>query len=167
MADTETLKNLSEAQLHQVGGVSRPLLEWLTTFHMATVVLDPFTHESSWLLDTARRILTTFSGADVRVAFVVSGTDSEGAHKFIGPLANEILCLADPDREFVHSLGLSTLPAFVTIRQDGYQIGIAEGWDPEAWRSVATDLANLTAWTRPEIPAAGDPMPYVGTPATP
>ncbi len=166
MADTGTVQNLDEIRLQSLEGTSRPISEWLTTFHMAAVVLDPFTHESSWILDTARRILTAFSGADVRVAFIVSGTDSDGTRSFMGPLANEILSLADPDSGLVSSLGLSTLPAFVAIRQDGSLIATAEGWDPEAWRAVATSLADLTAWTRPEIPAAGDPAPYAGTPAT-
>jgi len=148
-----------------LGGTSRPLSELLTTFHLAAVVLDPFTHESSWLLDTARRILTAFSEADVRVAFVLSGTDAEGAGSFMGPLADEILSLADPDRSFARSLGLTTLPAVVGVRQDGSMIASAEGWNPEAWRTVASDLAELTAWTRPEIPAPGDPAPYQGTPA--
>ncbi|MAG04243.1 MAG: hypothetical protein CL406_06480 [Acidimicrobiaceae bacterium] len=165
MTDTETVQNPGEVRLQSLEGTSRPVSEWLTTFHMAAVVLDPFTHESSWILDTARRVLDAFSGADVRVAFVVSGTDSAGAASFMGPLAESTLSLADPDRGFARSLGLMTLPAFVAIRQDGSTIGTAEGWDPEAWRKVAAALAELTAWTRPEIPAAGDPAPYAGTPA--
>ncbi|MDP7551398.1 MAG: hypothetical protein QF896_09455 [Acidimicrobiales bacterium] len=166
MADTETVQNPGEIQLQSLEGTSRPVSEWLTTFHMAAVVLDPFTHESSWILDTARRVLDAFSGADVRVAFVVSGTDSDGAARFMGPLAESTLCLADPDRGFAKSLGLTTLPAFVAIRHDGSTIGTAEGWNPEAWRKVASDLAELTAWTRPEIPVAADPAPYAGIPAT-
>jgi len=165
VADTETLRNPDEVQLESLEGTSRPVSEWLTTFHMAAVVVDPFTHESSWILDTARRVLDAFSGADVRVAFVVSGTDGDGAARFMGPLAGSTLSLADPDRGFAQSLGLTTLPAFVAIRHDGSTIGTAEGWNPEAWRKVASDLAELTAWTRPEIPAAGDPAPYAGTPA--
>jgi hypothetical protein len=65
----------------------------------------------------------------------------------------------------VRSLGLEILPAFVAIRQNGSIIGSAEGWDPEAWRLAATELADMTMWSRPEIPAAGDPAPYAGTAA--
>ena len=57
-------------ELHPVGGDARPLSQFLTTFPMAAVVLDPFTHESSWLLDTARRILGIFSEADVRIKVI-------------------------------------------------------------------------------------------------
>ena len=152
-------------ELHPVGDEPRTLAQLLTTFPMAAVVVDPYTHESSWLLDTARRILTVFRGADVRVAFVAAGTDAAGAASFLGPLADEILTLADPDRSLARSMDLGSLPAFVAIRQDGSVIGTAEGWDPEAWRTAATDLADMTRWSRPEIPSIGDPAPYAGTAA--
>lgn len=152
-------------QLQAVGDEPRHLSELLTTFPLAAVIVDPFTHESSWLLDTARRILTVFREADVRVAFVVAGTDSDGASRFLGPLTDEILTLADPDRSLARSMELAILPAFVAIRQDGSVIGSAEGWDPLAWREAATSLADMTRWSRPEIPAAGDPAPYAGTAA--
>jgi hypothetical protein len=154
-----------DIELHPIGGAPLPLSQLLTLFPMAAVVLDPYTHESSWLLDTARRILTEFRDADVRVAYLVTGTDSDGAAKFLGPLADEILGLADPDRALVRSLGLDALPALVAIRQDGHLMGAAEGWDPAAWRAVIDSLVALTAWSRPEIPAAGDPAPYAGTTA--
>ncbi|GIT76358.1 MAG: hypothetical protein Ct9H300mP31_08890 [Acidimicrobiaceae bacterium] len=91
-------------QLQAVGDEPRHLSELLTTFPLAAVIVDPFTHESSWLLDTARRILTVFREADVRVAFVVAGTDSDGASRFLGPLTDEILTLADPDRSLARSM---------------------------------------------------------------
>lgn len=152
-------------ELHPVGGDPRLLSQLLTTFPLAAVVVDPYTHESSWLLDTARRVLTVFRGADVRVAFVVAGADAAGAASFLGPLADEILTLADPDRSVARSMGLNSLPAFVAIRQDGSVIGVAEGWDPPAWRATVTDLADMTSWSRPEIPSHGDPAPYAGTAA--
>ena len=99
--------------------------QFLTTFPLAAVVLDPFTHESSWLLDTAHRILTIFREADVRVAFLVTGSGIEGASQFLGPLTDQILTLADPNRSMVRSLGLETLPAFVALRQNGSSNGLA------------------------------------------
>ena len=38
-------------------GDPRPLEQWLTTFNMASVMLDPYTNESSWILPTAVRLL--------------------------------------------------------------------------------------------------------------
>ena len=154
-----------EIDLHALTGDTRPLGEWLTTFPLAVVALDPYTHESSWVLDTARRVLGLFRDADVRVAFLVAGTSPEGALRFLGPIADEFLGFADPDRSFVAALGISTVPAFVVIRQDGSVLGAAEGWDPAAWRELAADLAMMTSWTRPEIPTVDDPAPYAGTSA--
>ena len=153
-----------DLELHSLEGGVRPLGQWLTTFPLATVVLDPYTHESSWILDTALRVLAGFRGADVRVSFVVTGTD-EGASRFLGPLTDEILAFTDPDRSLVGALGLVALPAFVVVRQDGLVVGTAEGWDPVAWRDLADDLAALTNWSRPEVPAVNDPAPYAGTSA--
>jgi hypothetical protein len=53
-------------------GQSRPLMDWLTTFHLASVILDPYTNESSWILRTATRILEPFRGSDARINLVVT-----------------------------------------------------------------------------------------------
>ena len=161
MADAPDLS----IELQPVDGAPRALSQLLTTFPLAAVVVDPYTHESSWILDTACRILNVFCEADVRVAFLVAGADVEGAARFIGPLAEQILTLADPHRSIARSMGLEHLPAIIAIRQDGSVIGTAEGWDPESWRTTAADLADMTAWSRPEIPVIGDPAPYAGTAA--
>ena len=150
--------------LDPIGAEPRPLAEWLTTFHLASVVLDPYTNESSWILETAARILRGFAGAAVRVNFVVTATDDE-ARTFLGPLAKEFLVFADPDRAFVRSLGLSSLPAFVFVRSDGTVPAAAEGWDALQWRAVAKSIADTTAWSVPAIPAPGDPVSFHGTPA--
>jgi len=140
------------------------LSQWLTTFHLAAVILDPFTYESAWLLEASGRILENFAEADCRVAFVVTASPEE-AHQFLGPWTDRILTFADPDREFVKGLGLNELPAFVHLRQDGQVAGVAEGWDPIEWRNVATQLAKDMSWSRPLIPGPGDPKPYAGSPA--
>ena len=161
---TVAAEPLSDFELTPTGGDPRPLSDWLTTFPLVTVVLDPFTYESSWILDTARRILATYRDADCRVAWTVTA-DVEGATKFLGPLADEFLTFADSDRNLARGAGLSQLPAFVVIRQDATVAATAEGWDPAAWRSVAQTVTDLTRWNRPTIPAAGDPVAYAGTPA--
>ncbi len=150
--------------LTPLGGEARPLEEWLTTFHLASVVLDPYTNESSWILDTAARILRNFTGAAARTNFVLTCTEDE-ARTFIGPLAEEFLVFCDPDRAVVRALGLASLPAFVFVRIDGTVIAAAEGWNASEWRAVATAIADTTAWTAPLIPESGDPVPFHGTPA--
>lgn len=151
--------------LAPLGGDPRPLDEWLTTFHLASVVLDPYTNESSWVLEAAARILTAFRGAAVRVNFLVTcGADE--AREYLGPLADEFLVFLDPGRTTVKALGLTTLPAFVFLRIDGTVAAAAEGWNPAEWRTVAEAIASTTAWSKPVIPAPGDPSAFAGTPAS-
>ncbi|MEO7370854.1 MAG: hypothetical protein ABIZ69_08335 [Ilumatobacteraceae bacterium] len=153
-----------DTELTALGVDTRPLEEWLTTFHLASVVLDPYTNESAWVLKTAARILEGLRGTDARVNFVIT-TDAAGAKAFLGPLTDAFLVYLDPDRAFVRALGLGQLPAFVFIRLDGTLQASAEGWDAEKWREVAEQIATTTAWISPTIPVAGDPGPFHGTPA--
>jgi hypothetical protein len=150
--------------LTPLGGESRPLQEWLTTFHLASVVLDPYTNESSWILDTAARILEGLRGSDARVNFVVTA-DADDTRTFLGPLVNRFLVYVDPDRTAVKALGLTELPAFVFIRVDGTVQAAAEGWRADEWRAVADAVADATAWQAPDIPIVGDPGPFRGSPA--
>ncbi|MFM8530137.1 MAG: TlpA family protein disulfide reductase [Ilumatobacteraceae bacterium] len=150
--------------LAPIGHEPRALSEWLTTFHLASVVLDPYTNESSWILPTAARVLRGFAGAAVRVNFVVTAND-EDAKAFLGPLAKEFLVFADPDRAVTKGLGLAQLPAFVFVRSDGTVPAVAEGWDPMKWREVARTIADTTSWSVPSIPTAADPAAFAGTPA--
>ena len=135
---------------------------WLTTFHLASVVIDPYTVESAWLLDTAARVLRSFSGAAVRVNFVIT-CDADDARAFLGPLADEFLVFLDPDRTVVRALDLTHLPAFVFLLEDGSVGAATEGWDPLAWRAVAGTIAETTAWSKPAIPTQNDPAPFAGS----
>jgi hypothetical protein len=150
--------------LTPLGGEGRPLEDWLTMFNLASVVLDPYTNESSWILKTAARILAGFRGADVRVNFIVAA-DEAGAKSFLGPLAKEFLVFCDPDRAMIKNLGVDTLPAFVFLQMNGEVAASAQGWDAIEWRNVAKTIATATAWSQPGIPAAGDPAAFKGTPA--
>jgi len=152
-----------DLNLTALSGETRPLHEWVTTFHLASVVLDPYTNESSWVLDTAVRVLDAFRGADVRVNFIVTCSPDE-AQQFLGPLTEQFMVFCDADRSFVRGLGLQTLPAFVFVQGNGNVIA-AEGWNSAEWRAVAKHVADLTSWLPPIIPSAGDPSPFHGTPA--
>ncbi len=154
-----------EIKLSALGGETRTLDEWLTTFQLAVVVLDPFTNESAWLLETAGKVLTHFTGADCRVAFLVTGT-ADDARRFLGPWAERILTFADPDRAFAKAISPNEVPAFVQIRGDRKIVGVAEGWDPHEWREVARRLAHDMSWSAPLIPSPGDPSPYAGSAAS-
>ncbi|MGI9624375.1 MAG: hypothetical protein ACR2PK_16195, partial [Acidimicrobiales bacterium] len=127
---------------------ARPIEDWLTTFHLVLVALDPYTHESAWLIDTAGRILRAFTDADCRVGWLVTANDEE-TERFLGPWAAEMLAFSDPERNVVRSLGLETMPAIVHIDLSLDIVGSAEGWNPNEWRDVATGLADAMDWNRP------------------
>ena len=150
--------------LSALTGEPRTISEWTTNFHLAVVVLDPFTYESAWILETAGRILRVFAPADCRACFLVTATADE-AKQFLGPWAKELLTFTDPDRKAVEAFGVQSLPAFLHVNQQPAVEARAEGWDPMAWRGVADTIARYMGWTRPNIPVAGDPAAYAGTPA--
>ena len=143
-------------------GDPRPLREWLTTFHLACVALDPYTNESSWILPTAQRVLAAFQGAAVRVNFLIACGPDE-AEQFLGPLAEEFLVFCDPDRTAIKGLAIQTLPAFVFVRIDATVAACAEGWNVAEWRRVAKEIATTTQWSSPSLPDQGDPTPFAGT----
>lgn len=154
----------SDVELTAVGGRSASLAEWTTTFQLLTVVLDPYTHESAWLLPTATRVLANFRGADVRAAWTVTA-DERDAKRFLGPWADEFLTFADPDRKLVGALGLERLPALVYIRQDLAVVGQVEGWDPEEWEQLCRLVGKVNSWSHPSLPGPKDPGPFEGSPA--
>jgi len=154
----------ADLELAPLNGQPQTIQGWLTMFHLVMVVLDPFTHESAWILKTVSRILRIYEEADCRVALMVTATPAE-ARMFLGPYADDFLTFADPDRTAVKALGLERLPALVHIRQDLSIAGASVGWDPAEWKAITDNLSRAMSWTKPLIPAPGDPAPYEGTPA--
>jgi hypothetical protein len=140
------------------------LSQYLTTFHLVLVAIDPYTHESAWLLPTAVRVLTTFGQADCRVGWLVAA-DAEDCRAFLGPYAQRFNTFADANREVIKALGLERLPAIVDLGLDATVIDAAEGWHPAEWRRVTENLARILRWKGPRIPEPGDPAPFEGTPA--
>jgi hypothetical protein len=138
--------------------------DWLTTFQLAVVVIDPFTSESAWLLDTAGELLVEFSGADCRVGWVVTA-DADDARTFLGPWADRLLTFCDADRSFVKGVGLERLPAFVHLRQDRVVVGAAEGWNPSEWDAAISGLTKMMSWSTVEVPPPGSPAAFEGSPA--
>lgn len=147
-------------ELSTIRGVTRTLEAWTTNFHLALVVL-PGRPEGSAYLRIGRRIADTFSGSDCRPAFLVVGNE-RAARRVLGDVAHNYLCYLDPEGAFVKSVGLARLPAFVHIRNNSTLAGAAEGWDPNAWSEAVERLAKEMAWTRPLVPAVGDPRPFAG-----
>lgn len=153
-----------DVKLTALGGESRTIEEWLTTFQLLTVVLDPYTHESAWILETAARVLAEFQGADCRVAWTVTA-DEKDTRTFLGPWADDFLTFTDPDRELAKALELQRLPALVYVRQDLAVVGQAEGWEPEEWEHIGALVGKVNSWSYPKLPKPGDPGPFAGSPA--
>lgn len=153
-----------ETLLQPLEGRTRPVGDWVTTFHLVVVALDPFTHESSWILPTARRVLTTFKGANCRVAWLICGNESQ-VRRFLGPLSEEFLTFLDPERAMVKALALERLPAIVHLNHQLDVVGDAEGWDPKAWRGVTDKLSKMMHWSKVTLPSSDDPGPFPGAPA--
>ncbi len=148
--------------LTSLRGEGYPLRDWLTSYPLLLVALDPYTHESAWLLETAGRLLHLYSPADVRTGWLVAA-DAEGCRQFLGPWADQFLTFADPDREAAVGLGFERLPGLCFVRSDGF-LQVVNGWDPEGWRTVTSQVSKILSWSRPMIPRPGDPTPYLGTP---
>jgi len=145
-------------------GQSRPLMDWLTTFHLASVILDPYTNESSWILRTATRILEPFRDSDARINLIVT-CGPKDAQAFLGPLTARFLVFCDAERAIVKAMGLSELPAFAFIRVDGVVAACAQGWNPHEWEDVADSIAEITCWSSIILPGPNDPGAFRGSPA--
>ncbi len=154
----------ADLELTPINGRGRTVRQWLTTFHLLVIALDPYTNEGAWILPVAERTIRTFDQADCRVALLLPA-DASGCRKFLGPLAREVLTFADPDRTAIKGFGFERLPAVVHLAMDGTVVNAAEGWHPPEWKTVVAGLAKLMRWTAPVVPAPGDPGPYEGSPA--
>jgi len=151
-----------ELKLTTSRGVTRTLDDWSTMFHLCAVVL-PARTEAAPFVRIGLRLFAVFGDADCRFAFVVPGPDTV-AKRLLGDAESKVTTFADPDLEFVKSLGLERLPAFVLLRQDTTLVTATEGWDPRDWQRVARETGKLLAWTVPEVAAEGDPPPFPGWP---
>ncbi len=155
----------SDLSIATDGGDTQTLSQWLTTFNMLAVVIDPYTYESGWILPTADRLFQHYDEADIRCCFIVA-SDGDGARQYLGKFASQYLVLVDPERELIRSLGLERLPALIHLGQGCNLLGSAEGWDPGEWRTVIDGVESAMAWrSRPLIPTAKDPGAFEGTPA--
>lgn len=149
--------------LRTSSGKSRTVREWLTTFHLVFVAVDPYNQRSAWIVPTAGRILSNYEEADCRVAWLVTGTP-EDARQLLGRWASDILTFTDPDLTAVKGFGIQSLPAIVHLGIDGQVVNAVEGWDPPSWRELTVELSDQMGWTRPVIPLPKDPGPFAGAP---
>ncbi len=147
-----------------IEGEAHSVSQWLTSFDLVFVAVDPSQKTSRWILPTAERVLTNFFQADCRVAWLVAG-DPDECREFLGARADRMLVFADPERAAIAGFGLERLPAIVHVGTDGAVVGSAEGWEPSEWRALVNRLAKNMAWIPPALPDRSDPGPFEGSPA--
>ncbi|MFW2383090.1 MAG: hypothetical protein ACN4GZ_15155, partial [Acidimicrobiales bacterium] len=134
-----------EMVLDSIHGKPYAVRDWLTSYPLLLVSLDPYTHESAWILETAGRFLDHFTPANVRTAWLCT-SDAEGCRQFLGPWADKFLTFADEDRTVVDALGIERLPSVTAIYSD-LSYATASGWDPTAWREITAHLAKVLSWS--------------------
>ena len=147
-------------------GETHTVEEWLTTFHLASVVLDPYTNESSWMLKTRctdpRRAPRHRRAGQLRASPARPTTPRRSSDR--SPTSS--WCSAIRTGRSSRASAWRTLPAFVFVRIDGTVPAAAEGWNPAEWRHGRRgDRRRPRPGSRPTIPVAGDPGPFHGTPA--
>ena len=120
-----------------ISGRARTVREWLTTFHLLFVAVNPDGLQSRWIVPTAARVLSEYEQADCRVAWLVTG-DAGDARRLLGRCAGEIMTFVDLDLVAVKSFVLTSLPAFVHLNTDLTVVNAVQGWDPPAWRVLTT-----------------------------
>jgi hypothetical protein len=153
-----------DLSLVPVSGRPRTVRELLTTFHLLFVAVDPASVRSKWIVPTAARVLFEYEQADCRVAWLVAGGDASDARKLLGRWGTDIMTFVDPELTATKAFGLETLPAIVHVSQTLEVVNAVEGWDPPAWRELTKELSRRMSWSRPHIPAPGDPGPFAGSP---
>jgi hypothetical protein len=141
-------------------GVTRTIDDWTTSFHLALVILPGRPEGAAWVR-VGKRIAEVLGGSDCRPAFLVTGNE-RSARRVLGDTADSYLCFLDPEGAAVKGLGVAKVPAFLYVRLDTTVGSAAEGWDPDAWDDAVALLAKEMAWTKPLIPAPGDPPPFPG-----
>ena len=159
------MTDLASVVLRDAKGLAKTVDDLTTLFDLCLVVLDarrPATLEA--LRPVLERVDGVFSGSDAVVGAVVVGTDARKATEALGPAAAHVRVFVDPDGTAARALGVGGTPALVWVAPAPEVAGLAEGWDPPAWRRVLVDLAAKLRWTRPLVPTPGDPWPFPAEP---
>lgn len=92
------------------------------------------------------------------------GVDAGDAAAVLGRLTQRVAVFADPDGTAAAALGVTAGPALVWVSTEPAVRAAVAGWDGATWRPVVAALARKLAWTRPLMPAPGDPEPSPARP---
>ena len=143
-----------------------PVMEWLTTFHLASVVLDPYTNESSWILRAASRVLEQFLWLRcTHQSDRHRWPRSRGARSSVrSPTGSS--CSATPLVRPSRQSASDQLPAFVfNSGRRGRRCGRRGLESARVGSGLADAIAAVTWWTSIPVPGPGDPGPFRGSPS--
>jgi hypothetical protein len=146
-------------------GKARTIDDLTTLFDLCLVVVDGRRPaQLQRLAPVIDRLDRTLGDADCTLAILAVGIEINQAVAVAGPMAERVAVFADTDGSAAAALGLRGSPAFVWLDTEPVVRAVVEGWDGAAWRPVMADLAHKLAWTRPLMPAPGDPPPIPAQP---
>jgi len=157
--------DIATIRLHNRAGQMRTVDELTTLFDLCLVVVDGLRPRQLHHIEpVVERIDRTLGDADCTFGVLVVGVDPAGAIDLLGPLAERVAVFADPDGTASAALGVTGGPALVWIDTQPAVRAVVPGWDGNQWKPVLTQLAERLAWTRPLVPAPGDPHPIGAQP---
>lgn len=162
---TENAVDVATVRLRNRAGQVRTVDEFTTLFDLCLVVVDGLAPDDLCVLrPVVERVHRTLGDADCTFGLLVVGADADRALDVAGPLARAMSVFADPDGSAVAALGIRGAPALVWIDTQPAVRAVVDGWDGYAWRGVLAELARKLAWTKPLVPAPGDPQPIGARP---
>ena len=146
----------ADVQLTPLKGSPRTIAEWTHHVPARRRGARPYTHESSWLLESAATDpRATSPRPTAAVAFLVHRQRGRGP-PVPRPAGRGVPHLHRPGPHRRQGLRPRE-PAGVRPRRPATAIvdGVAEGWDPAGWRAVATTWPDVMSWlVRPSRPTA-------------
>ena len=161
------MPDVADVRLHNRYSQVRTVAAMTTLFDLCLVVVDGLRPASARALTPViDRIDRAISGSDCTVGVLAVGVTAADAVDLLGPLAERVAVFADPDGTAAADLGLTGAPGLLWISTEPAVRAAVAGWEPTLWRPVLVDLAHKLAWTRPLMPAPGDPGPIPATPLT-
>lgn len=161
------MTDIAAIRLHNRAGQARTVGELTTLFDLCLVVVDGLRpRELQHLEPVIDRLDRTLGDADCTFGVLAVGVGPKDAIDVAGSLADRVAVFADPDGRASAALGVPGAPAVVWIDTQPDVRAVVAGWDGYQWRPALTELARKLAWTKPLLPAPGDPAPIDAQPFT-
>lgn len=159
--------DIANVRLYNRLGQARTVDALTTLFDLCLVVVDGLPpRQLHQLQPVVERLDRALGDGDCTFGVLAVGVGTADALDLAGPLADRVPVFADPDGSAAQALGVRGAPALVWIDTQPAVRAVVDGWDGDQWRPVLAELARKLAWTKPLVPAPGDPAPIAPHPFT-